>query len=160
VVQTLESVLASWPREDMHGFLVHFSNRFRESKYISDNLLKQRGKLSVRDKIICLTNTLVGLIQFPTYSTQAAGRPQRVFYHRLNYSGGKYKNFEDTNSLQTLGALFAGNYFGGEVLAHTILSRANSPQAASLAQDLLESVQWADAIKAGDNPRIFPIGGT
>jgi len=48
----------------------------------------------------------------------------------------------DTTEL-VLGALFAGNYFQGEVLA--------------LAQELLYSTQWSDAIKAADNPDIYPI---
>ena len=29
-----------------------------------------------------------------------------------------------------------------------------------MAQDLLESVQWSDAIEAADSPRIFPVGKT
>ena len=65
-------------------------------------------------------------------------------------------------TLQTLGALFAGNYFGGEVdfqnnffLFPLIM---NHPKVATLAQDLLESVQWSDAIEAADSPRIFPVG--
>ena len=33
-------------------------------------------------------------------------------------------------------------------------------QVAALAQDLLESVQWSDAIEAADSPRIFPVGKT
>ena len=48
----------------------------------------------------------------------------------------------DTTEL-VLGALFAGNYFGGEVL--------------EMSQQLLESVEWDDAIKAADKPTIFPI---
>ena len=46
----------------------------------------------------------------------------------------------DTAEL-VLGALFAGNYFGGEVL--------------KLATQLRDSVQWSNAIKAADNPRIY-----
>jgi hypothetical protein len=53
----------------------------------------------------------------------------------------EYSTIDST--ILTLGALFAGNYFGGEV--------------AALAQDLLESVQWSDAIEAADSPRIFPV---
>ena len=34
----------------------------------------------------------------------------------------------------------------------------SSFQVATLAQDLLESVQWSDAIEAADSPRIFPVG--
>ena len=29
---------------------------------------------------------------------------------------------------------------------------------AALAEDLLGSVQWSDAIEAADSPRIFPVG--
>ena len=46
----------------------------------------------------------------------------------------------DTAEL-VLGAIFAGNYFGGEVL--------------KLATQLRDSVQWSNAIKAADNPRIY-----
>ena len=48
----------------------------------------------------------------------------------------------DTTEL-VLGALFAGNYFGGEIF--------------EMSQQLLESVEWDDAIKAADKPPIFPI---
>ena len=48
----------------------------------------------------------------------------------------------DTTEL-VLGALFAGNYFGGEIF--------------DMSQQLLQNVKWSDAIKAADNPRIFPI---
>ena len=48
----------------------------------------------------------------------------------------------DTTEL-VLGALFAGNYFGGETL--------------DLALQLRDATQWADAIKAADNPDIYPI---
>ena len=48
----------------------------------------------------------------------------------------------DTTEL-VLGALFAGNYFGNDISV--------------MATILLESVEWSDAIKAADNPRIFPI---
>ena len=48
----------------------------------------------------------------------------------------------DTTEL-VLGALFAGNYFGNDISV--------------MATILLESVKWSDAIKAADNPRIFPI---
>merc|ERR1712018_1100557 len=47
------------------------------------------------------------------------------------------------SAILALGALFAGNYFGGE--------------GAALAQDLLESVQWSDAIESADWPRIFSV---
>ena len=47
----------------------------------------------------------------------------------------------DTTEL-VLGALFAGNYFGGEIF--------------EMSQQLLLSVEWDDAIKAADNPRIYP----
>ena len=47
----------------------------------------------------------------------------------------------DTTEL-VLGALFAGNYFGGEIF--------------DMSQQLLQTVKWSDAIKAADNPRIFP----
>ena len=47
----------------------------------------------------------------------------------------------DTTEL-VLGALFAGNYFGGEIL--------------EMSQQLLQNVKWSDAIKAADNPRIYP----
>jgi len=53
----------------------------------------------------------------------------------------EYSTIDST--ILTLGALFAGNYFGGEV--------------AALAEDLLGSVQWSDAIEAADSPRIFPV---
>ena len=60
------------------------------------------------------------------------------------------RNFDPLSEYSTidtaelvLGALFAGNYFGGETL--------------DLAQQLLQNVQWSDAIKAPDKPRIFPI---
>jgi len=86
VRQSLETVLASWPRETTHGFLQHFTTR--QMNVISE-----------------------------------------------------YSTIDST--ILTLGALFAGNYFGGEV--------------AALAQDLLESVQWSDAIEAADSPRIFPV---
>jgi len=86
VRQSLETVLASWPRETTHGFLQHFTTR--QMNVISE-----------------------------------------------------YSTIDST--ILTLGALFAGNYFGGEV--------------AVLAQDLLESVQWSDAIEAADSPRIFPV---
>ena len=33
-----------------------------------------------------------------------------------------------------------------------------SSKVATLAQNLLESVQWSDAIEAADSPRIFPVG--
>ena len=42
-----------------------------------------------------------------------------------------------------LGALFAGNYFGGEVM--------------NLALQLQEATQWSDAIQAADNSRIYPV---
>lgn len=47
----------------------------------------------------------------------------------------------DTTEL-VLGALFAGNYFGGEII--------------EMANVLLQSVSWSDAIKAADKPTIFP----
>ena len=40
-----------------------------------------------------------------------------------------------------LGALFAGNYFGGEV--------------EDLALQLRDGTQWSDAIKSENNPRIY-----
>ena len=46
----------------------------------------------------------------------------------------------DTAEL-VLGALFVGNYFGGEVL--------------KLATQLRDSVQWSNAIKAANNPTIY-----
>ena len=42
-----------------------------------------------------------------------------------------------------LGAMFAGNYFGGEVM--------------DLALQLVEATQWSDAIQAADNSRIYPV---
>ena len=48
----------------------------------------------------------------------------------------------DTSEL-VLGALFAGNYFGGEVL--------------DLAVQLRDATNWSDAILAEDNPTIYPI---
>jgi len=86
VRQSLETVLASWPRETTHGFLQHFTTR--QMNVISE-----------------------------------------------------YSTIDST--ILTLGALFAGNYFGKEI--------------AALAQDLLDSVQWSDAIEAADSPRIFPV---
>jgi hypothetical protein len=47
----------------------------------------------------------------------------------------------DTTEL-VLGALFAGNYFGGEIF--------------EMSQQLLQSVKWDDAIKGADKPPIFP----
>ena len=43
----------------------------------------------------------------------------------------------------TMGALFAGNYFGGEL--H------------SLALDIARSVDWNKAIKSANDPTIFPV---
>ena len=40
-------------------------------------------------------------------------------------------------------SLFLGNYFGGDI--------------ATTANALLNSVKWSDAIKAADNPRIYPV---
>ena len=48
----------------------------------------------------------------------------------------------DTTELM-LGALFAGNYFGGEIF--------------EIAQQMLHKVKWSDAIKAADSPRIYPV---
>ena len=42
-----------------------------------------------------------------------------------------------------LGALFAGNYFGGEVL--------------NLALQLKEDTKWSDALEASDSGRIYPV---
>ena len=42
-----------------------------------------------------------------------------------------------------LGALFAGNYFGGEVL--------------NLALQLKEATKWSDALEASDSGRIYPV---
>ena len=39
--------------------------------------------------------------------------------------------------------IFLGNYFGGEII--------------EMANVLLKSVNWSDAIKAADKPTIFPI---
>ena len=39
--------------------------------------------------------------------------------------------------------VFLGNYFGGEII--------------EMANVLLQSVNWSDAIKAADKPRIFPV---
>ena len=46
----------------------------------------------------------------------------------------------DTSELM-LGVLFAGNYFGGEIL--------------EISQQLLQNVKWSDAIKAADSHRIY-----
>jgi len=51
----------------------------------------------------------------------------------------------DTTEL-VLGALFAGNYFGGEV--------------ENLALQLRDATQWSDAIKSESNPTIYPTWPT
>jgi hypothetical protein len=54
---------------------------------------------------------------------------------------GEYSTVDTAE--MAMGALFAGNFFGGEVQR--------------LAQALSRSVSWSNAIKAADSPTIFPV---
>ena len=62
------------------------------------------------------------------------------------------------STIAVLGALFAGNYFGGEVtlllLKHFLFFFS---QVLDLAVQLRDATQWSDAIKAADNSRIYPV---
>ena len=62
------------------------------------------------------------------------------------------------STIAVLGALFAGNYFGGEVtllmLKHFLIFFY---QVLDLALQLRDATQWSDAIKAADNSRIYPV---
>ena len=103
VRQSLETVLSSWPRETTHGFLQHFTTRF---SFIYSGLTAYRQdftppfsrQMNVVSEYSTIDSTiLVGLTH----------NPNLEFWHL---------HLQNWISLsKTLGALFAGNYFGGEV---------------------------------------------
>ena len=76
LVQTLTSLLTSWPRETFSGFMVHFTNRWRVKMKLLRHLLNVEN-----------VRNLDPLSEYSTIDTSEC----------------------------VLGALFAGNYFGGEV---------------------------------------------
>eukprot|EP01062_Namystynia_karyoxenos_P065623 TRINITY_DN5934_c0_g1_i1.p1 TRINITY_DN5934_c0_g1~~TRINITY_DN5934_c0_g1_i1.p1 ORF type:complete len:427 (+),score=68.86 TRINITY_DN5934_c0_g1_i1:92-1372(+) len=89
-LQTLNTILKSWPRDPWHGFFIHWTDR--------------------------------------TWKLMSGG------YSTI-----------DTAEM-TMGALFAGNYYGGKVqeLAHT----------------LANLTAWPDAIQGADDPVIYPIANS
>merc|ERR1712213_204875 len=65
----------------------------------------------------------------------------------VHFSNRNWDALSEFSTIDTaelvLGALFAGNYFGGEVL--------------NLALQLKEATKWSDALEASDSGRIYPV---
>ena len=85
-LQTLNTIWTSWPRENFHGFYVHWTT----------SVFDVNSEFSTID-----------------------------------------------SAEMTLGALFAGNYFGGQVQV--------------MANRIFMNVSWPDSIKAYDEPTIYPV---
>jgi len=86
-----------------------------------------------------------------TLTTVLASWPRESFHgflaHFIVLKGDGYMALSEYSTIDTaelvMGALFAGNYFGGDVLMQ--------------AQTLAQSVKWSAAIKSADLPTIFPV---
>ena len=106
---------------------------------VSEAIAAELGYLSKEEAEIRVEETLTTLLNFWPRDTHTGFM---VHFSNRNFDALSEFSTIDTSEL-VLGALFAGNYFGGEILM--------------LAQQLRDSVQWSDAIKAADHPRIYPV---
>lgn len=65
----------------------------------------------------------------------------------VHFSNRNFETLSEFSTIDTaivvLGAMFAGNYLGGEAL--------------ELATELMSSVSWSDAIESADSPTIYPV---
>ena len=80
-----------------------------------------------------------------TFTTDWPREPTHGFL--VHFSNRNFDALSEFSTIDTaelvLGAMFAGNYLGGEAL--------------ELATELMSSVSWSDAIKSADSPTIYPV---
>ena len=80
-----------------------------------------------------------------TFSLDWPREPNHGFL--VHFSNRNFEALSEFSTIDTaeliLGAMFAGNYLGGEVL--------------DLATELMNSVSWSDAIESADSPTIYPV---
>lgn len=108
---------------------------------IAECVFAEVGLLTREDAEGRVKKTMANLARWPGESFHG------FLAHFVKASGGGYVGVSEYSTIDTaelvMGAFFAGNYFGGEVLA----------QARALAQN----VTWSDAILDAEQPTIFPM---
>ena len=83
--------------------------------------------------MVHFTNRNLDALRFP------CSLPLGIFYKHFNSDLSEFSTIDTTELV--LGALFAGNYFGGEV--------------ENLALQLRDATQWSDAIKLIEMPYLY-----
>jgi len=106
---------------------------------VSEAIMVELGYQTREEAIINVIQTLNNLLTIWPRETFSG-----FLVHFTNRNLDALSEFSTIDTSEcVLGALFAGNYFGGEVM--------------SLALQLQDATQWSDAIKAADNSRIYPV---
>lgn len=106
---------------------------------VTEAIMVELGYKNREEAIINIVQTLNNLLTKWPRETFSG-----FMVHFSNRNLDALSEFSSIDStIAVLGALFAGNYFGGEVL--------------DLAVQLKDATQWSDAIKAADNSRIYPV---